>query len=158
MGTINYKTSDYITLALKPYDYEDFTNENGDVDYDLLSIYYEDDYNNIYGLLKEYDFYYFHVSIEYGYYEGFSLNIEFNYKIFIDSYKDKRLAIKEVTQIKKLLKNCAGLGLVKCSPGWCTSYNNYTGTLLAIEAAAQEMINDIKQTPTYLQYIRKEGI
>ena len=40
MGTINYATSNYITIGLKPYDYEDFEDENGNIDYDMMNEYY----------------------------------------------------------------------------------------------------------------------
>lgn len=32
MGAVNYSRSDYITMGLKPYDPESFSDENGDID------------------------------------------------------------------------------------------------------------------------------
>ena len=47
MGTINYMTSSYITMGLNPYDISDYEDENGNIDYDLLEMDYEDDRMNI---------------------------------------------------------------------------------------------------------------
>ena len=33
MGTVNYATSDYITMGLKPYDVDDFTNNPDFLDF-----------------------------------------------------------------------------------------------------------------------------
>ena len=41
MGTINYMTSSYIPMGLKPQDISDFEDENGNIDYDLLEMDYE---------------------------------------------------------------------------------------------------------------------
>ena len=83
MGTINYMTSSYITMGLKPYDTSDYEDENGNIDYDLLEMDYEDDRTNIESILSRYSFYYFHVAIKSGYYEGFSLVFDNNFSIEI---------------------------------------------------------------------------
>lgn len=169
MGTINYKTSDYITLGVQPYDYYDFENDNefmkeikeevneygGTVEnaiYDYIDNLYECDYYNIKTELKEHHFTYYHVTIEPGYYEGFTINIENNYPVSFDSYEDRAKAQKEITEIKKFLTACAGMGLVKCSPGWCTGYANYSETITAINEAVKEMRTEAKTTPTWRQY------
>ena len=171
MGTINYYTSDYITLGLKPYNYGDFENdayfmeeakaeitEYGGTIEDCISNYiescYEADYANIEGVLDKYQLRYYRVTIKFGYYEGFSLDIENNYCVALDSWEDRREMNKEITRIKQLLLECAGLGLVACYPGWCTGYEDYNGTIKAIKAAIEEMRAEVKATPTWAQYER----
>lgn len=161
MGTINYNTSDYITLGLKPYSNYDLENdtelikeleEYGESVEDYMQRCYEDDYSNIEYELKKYNFYYFHVEIEPGYYEGFALDIENNFSVAFDNYIDKREAQKEVTLLKQLLIDCAGLGLVQCFPGWCTGYSDYKTTIKAINAAIKEIREEIRNTPTWFYY------
>jgi len=166
MGAINYKTSDYITLGLRPYDIDDFKNDpdfigemtelygevNDDLVYDYINDLVDDDRANIEYALNKWDFYYFHITIEPGYYEGFSLDIENNLSICFDSYEDKRAAQKEITEIKQFLLGCAANGLVKCSPGWITGYSNYFETVKAIHAAIEEMREEVRSTPTWSRY------
>lgn len=172
MGTINYMTSSYITMGLKPYDISDFENDadlmleiqeeikeyGGTVEnciYDLIESYYEDDRTNIESILSRYSFYYFHVEIKAGYYEGFSLDIENNFSVAFDGWEDKRAAQKEITSLKQCLLECAGSGLVACYPGWCTGYEDYKSTCKAIAAAIKDMREEVKITPTWLQYERE---
>ena len=171
MGTINYRTSDYITLGIKPYSFiefekdEDFMREmqaqadefGGTVEeelYEYIAQCYEDDVMNIESILDKYSFYYFHVTIEPGYYEGFTIDIENNFAVAYDTWEDKREAQKEITQLKKMLIECAGLGLVSCYPGWCSGYDDYKGTIEAINKAVKAMREEVKQTPTWRQYER----
>ena len=174
MGAINYFTSDYITLGLRPYDADDFINDQGFMDFirdewnidisDQNAVYnavrneisncYECDYENIKTELEKHYFYYYHVTIKPGYYEGFTLDIENNFPVALDSWEDRRDANKEITEIKQFLIDCAGLGLVACSPGWCTGYKDYKGTLKAIREAVKEMRSELKTVPTWTQYNR----
>lgn len=173
MGTINYFTSDYITMGVIPlsrYELEqdaDFMDEikedvkeyGGAIEQsidDYIDRTYEDDRANIEYILKKYDFYYYHVVIKPGYYEGFTIDIENNFKLYHDSYIDKRDAQKEITQIKKMLIECAGCGLVEVSPGWCTGYSNYKDTLKAINEAIKEMRNECSNTPTWNVFYKSE--
>lgn len=171
MGAINYFTSEYITLGVRPYDRfnlekdDDFMDQirqevdeyGGNVD-EAIDTYiadcYETDYANIEEELKKHSFWYFHIDIKPGYYEGFTLDIERNFPVAYDSWEDKRDAQKEITEIRRLLLDCAGDGLVKCSPGWCTGYSNYAETVEAIDDAVREMRDDVKATPTWMQYER----
>ena len=152
MGTINYKTSDYITIGLKPYDSDDFIDENGNTDYDEISSCYEADYDNIKYLLDKYNFYYYHITIEPGYYEGFSIDIENNFGLCYNDYESKREAQKEITQIKQFLIDCVNTGLCKVSPGWCTAYYNYYESIEAINEAIKEMREEVRTAPTYKTY------
>ena len=149
MGTVNYATSDYITIGLKPYDYEDFEDENGNINYDMMNDYYQDDYNNIEAILNKYDFHYFHVVIKPGYYEGFYIDIENNYPVCYDSWNDKQAALKEATQIKRFLLECIDLGLCEVWPGWCTSYKSRNESIKAVKEAIRDMKEEIKGIPTW---------
>lgn len=171
MGAVNYFTSDYITLGLRPYDRYDLENDHdfmeelqAEIDEyggtlesaldDYINSCYEDDKYNITHELNKHCFHYYHITIKPGYYEGFTLDIENNFPVALDSWEDRRDANKEITEIKQFLIDCAGLGLVKCSPGWCTGYSDYNGTIQAIKAAIKEMRSELKTIPTWLQYER----
>lgn len=175
MGTVNYATSDYITMGLKPYDVDDFTNNPDFLDFireewgidttdqnavyaaacDEVASLYDSDYANISFELSKHNFQYYHIAVKPGYYEGFMLDIENNYSIAYDAWEDKRAAQKEITEIKQFLIACAGMGLVKCSPGWCTGYSDYNGTIKAIGAAIKEMREESRTIPTWAQYCRE---
>lgn len=171
MGTVNYFTSDYITMGLRPYDSRELENDSdfmeemrqeceeygGTVESAIdnyIQSCYESDLANIEHELKKHNFYYYHVTIKPGYYEGFTLDIENNYPVALDSWQDRRDANKEITEIKQFLIACAGLGLVKCSPGWCTGYSDYNGTIKAIKAAVKKMRDELRTIPTWTQYNR----
>ena len=149
MGTINYKQSDYITLGVKPYD-------GTELETDAYFM-YEELADDVQAEIDEYSFHYFHVALEPGYYEGFTINIENNYSIF-DASESKQIAQKEITQIKRMLIKCAGLGLVSCYPGWCSGYDDHETTLDVIKEAIEEMREGVKQTPTWWQYERGDYI
>ena len=150
MGTINYKTSEYITIGynLKYIDYDDqFYN-------DIISDYYD----QVKYRLDQERFYYFHVTIEPGYYEGFSINIENNFQICFDDWREKREAQKEITEIKKFLIECVNdFECCAVYPGWCTGYADYKTSLDEIGAAVREMRADVRSVPTYYNYIRLEA-
>lgn len=171
MGTVNYFTSDYITMGLRLYNSWELENdlefmeeiknevdEYGGTIENAIADYIEDcyscDYENIKTELEKHNFHYYHIAIKPGYYEGFTLDIENNYPVALDSWEDRRGANKEITEIKQFLIACAGLGLVQCSPGWCTGYNDYKGTLKAIKAAIKEMRDELRIIPTWAQYNR----
>ena len=166
MGAINYFTSDYITMGVRPYDFWDFKNDEDFLsdakEYDVVNIddyiyatisdYYADDYDNVKAILDKYYFEYYHVTIKNGYYEGFTVDIENNYPLCYDTWEDRREAQKEVTQIKTMLHELADIGLVACYPSWCTGYSDYSNTLNEIERAITEMRDEIDNTPTWRQY------
>ena len=169
MGTINYMTSSYITMGVRPYYFSDLENDadlmeevsNEVKEYggmvesciqEYINSCYESDLMNIELVLSRYSFYYFHVEIEAGYYEGFTLDIENNFPVAFDGWEDKRAAQKEITSLKKCLLECAGCGLVACYPGWCTGYEDYNGTCKAIAAAIKDIREEVKNIPTWAQY------
>lgn len=102
MGTVNYSRSDYITMGVKPYDPESFADENGNIDYEEIESCYESDQENAEFIIEKYCFYYFHISTKPGYYEGFSVDIEFNFPAFFDNWQERAEAQKEVTSVKKM--------------------------------------------------------
>lgn len=143
MGTINYKTSKYITIG--------YNCNNIDYDeYEWSAEIVEEYYSSVEAILKDYSFYYFHVVVEPGYYEGFSINIDFNFPYCFDNYQEKRAAMQEITQIKKFLLTCIN-DFECCSvfPGWCTKYAEYTETLKLLNDAIKAMREDVKATHTW---------
>lgn len=172
MGTVNYFTSDYITMGVRPYELYDLENdadfmaeiraevkEYGGTVEEALNSYisdcYESDLANAESILSRFSFWYFHVTIKPGYYEGFTLDISNNFPVAYDNYEDRRDAQKEITQLKKCLLELAGVGLVACYPGWCTGYEDYKGTCKAIEAVIKAMRDEVKTIPTWRQYERE---
>ena len=95
MGAVNYYTSDYITLGVKPYDvdgymndpdYMDYLREEQNIDtnnekavlnaiYEQISMDYDEDYANVQDELENHIFTYFNVVLKPGYYEGFTPNV-----------------------------------------------------------------------------------
>ena len=141
MGAINYKTSDFITLG--------YNTNNIEYDDDLYNDLINDEYEEIKYLLDKEYFYYFHVTLEPGYYEGFTLDIEHNFNYCYDNYFEKLQALKEVTQIKNfLLYIVNNFNINAVYPGWCTSYADYNKTIEEINAAIIEMKSRVKNTPT----------
>lgn len=172
MGAVNYFTSDYITLGVKPYNAYDLEKDaafmdeireqvkeyGGTVEVEIeayISDSYECDRENIESILSRYSFRYYNVTIKPGYYEGFTVDIESNFPVAFDGWEDRRESQKEITQLKKCMLECAGAGLVSCSPGWCTGYSDYKGTCKAIEAAIKAMRDEARHLPTWAQYKRE---
>lgn len=142
MGTINYRTSDYITIG--------YNCNNIDYDDPYYHEIITDFYDQVKYRLSQQCFYYFHVVLEPGYYEGFSIDIEFNFTYCFDNYREKQYAQKEITQIKAFLLECVNdFECVAVYPGWCTGYADYKTTLKEINAAVKEMRTTVRTTPTW---------
>lgn len=178
MGTFNYYTSDYITLAFEDnnicdFDYckdeileemvengiadsvEDITDfEYEDYIYELISEYEQADYDNVKYALEDYNFYYFHVVQKGGYYYGSQLVIENNFGVAFDDYIDKRQAQKEITKIKEFLHYVTDCGMKATYPGWCPSWFDNKTTHKMIDDAIKEMREEVRNTPTWRQYER----
>lgn len=169
MGAINYFTSDYITIGVRPYDSwelekdscfmevvrEQINEYGGTVDSvinDYIEDRYEADLMNVEAILNKYSFYYYHVAIKLGYYEGFAIDIESNFPVAFDSWEDKQSAQTEITAVKNFLLDCLGVGLVQVWPGWCTSYRSPEETRKAIEEAVKAMREEVRYIPTWLYY------
>ena len=142
MGTINYSTSNYITLGYNTNDlYYDDQFHYDDVNFE---------YDQVETILNNQSFYYFHITIKPGYYEGFSLDIENNFSYCFNDYREKLEAQKEITQIKKLLFHLVdNFNICAAFPGWCTRYADYKETITGINEAVKTMREEVRTTPTY---------
>ena len=138
MGTINYGSNDWITIGLNP---DEFVNDG------LI-------YEEVCEIYKKYDFDYLNVSIQPGYYEGFYIDIEDNF-LYYDDWNEKRVVLKEATQLKKFLLECVENGLVKVNPGWCTGYYDYEDSITEVHKAMKQLKMDITNKPTYKTYKRR---
>lgn len=178
MGTINYKTSDYITMGIKPVDAFDLLKDQDFRNWIMEEYHFrpEDDTEEVYSIASdvahEYntedqagaermledlaDLAYYHIAVQPGYYEGFSIKIENNYPVVYDSYEDRAEAQKEVTRIKKMLFDLADCGLCSVWSGWRTTYRDREETAEDIKKAVEVMRQEIRDTPTWRQY-EKEG-
>lgn len=137
MGTINYKTSEIITLTIEPYKTSDFFE-------------YESDNDNASYILDKYDFNFYNVTIEPGYYEGIQIVIDRNFDR-LDDYAEKLDTQKELTQLKKCLIELTRVGFIATYPGWCTGYADYSETIKNICKAVKEERNRLKKIPTMNQ-------
>ena len=84
MGAVNYFTSDYITMGYNcntEYARDDFWNDENEQREFEISFLHDETKKE----LQKHNFCYYHIAIEPGYYEGFSLNIENNYPVALDS-------------------------------------------------------------------------
>lgn len=144
MGTINYRTSKYITLGVNVDDIRDSLEE--DVESDEIEYEFEfvlaDMYDDISNKLNDYDFRYYNVGIEYGYYEGFSILIEDNEYLEYDDERED--ALKELEQLKEFLLYCANAGMVVCFPGWCTGYLDWEESIQRIQDTITERKQEIQ--------------
>lgn len=143
MGTINYGTSNYITIGYNcnSIDYEEY-----EWSAETIQAYFD----TVTAILKEKYFYYWHVEAKSGYYEGFYIDIENNFPWCFDNYREKREALKEITEIKKFLIQCIKeFELCAVFPGWCTRYADYNETLKLLSEAIKEMREEVKNTCTY---------
>ena len=151
MGTINYKTSDYITIGYN-CDFIDYDDEFWN---DIVTDYYE----QVKYRLEQLYFYYWRVKIEPGYYEGFYIDIENNFQWCFDNFREKQEAQKEITQIKKFLLECINdFECYAVFPGWCTTYKNRTESIKLLNEAIKEMREEVKNTYTYSRLPESEKI
>jgi hypothetical protein len=142
MGTINYGSNDFINIGINPDNYW--------IDNDFLDFEIESDYYEIKHIFNKYNFDYFTVTLESGYYEGFYIDIKFDY-LYLDSY-EKPLILKELTQLKLFLLECCDYGMVKYSPGWCMGYSDRESTIKAIKSTIRETKENIKKYPTWKNF------
>lgn len=139
MGTINYKSNEYITIGINPDNF----------DYDDITFIYDE----IKNILQKYNFNYFNVSIQPGYYEGFYIDIVNDY-LYYDNWNEKRDVLKECTQLKLFLSECIENGLVKVTPGWCTGYYEYKNSKTELKKAIKQLKLYILKYPTYKTYYK----
>ncbi len=148
MGAINYGCSDIINIGFNVDRYDLHDREDTYIEVSFM-------HENIMEILEEYSFYYFHVAIKPGYYEGFYIDIESNYGVCYDTYLDKLDALKELTQLHSALKRCIEWGLVAYAPGWCTSWYTEGESKATLKQAIKDAKTGVKSTPTYNTYYRE---
>lgn len=172
MGTINYGKSEYITMGFEnPVTAYELLNDSAwveserrflldecDFEEDEIedaletsaerdaNLYFEDDIANISFVMRDLDLRYFEVSLEYGYYDGAYIDIDFGRDIWDE--EDKQAAIEEVEQIRAFLHECNGLGMRACYPHWVTHFDDFAETEKEIEKAYVAMRADIMEIGT----------
>lgn len=146
VGTVNYGTGEYITLAYQPV--EDDSQENQEKFGDLYLNMKVDSIFNEYG-----DFEFLEVIRDNGYYEGFYVAINTGDLVGAGFYnKDQMLdAFLELERVRKLLVELLDAGLFVCHPGWCTGWLNYGESLNEINQCIAKISSDISITPVYLE-------
>lgn len=169
MGTINYQTCDFITMAIRPYDFNDIKAEyseeynnhpelaelTDDIVYDYISDYEEQDKENALEIIENYSFSWFSLDIAPGYYEGLQILLDTDFD-FYDG-EDKADALNETDNLRQCLIDLAGVGFISCSPFWCTSYRDYDGTIKDIEQAISDIKKAIEETLTFEEEQEKKG-
>lgn len=163
MGTINYLTSDIITLVHDTNEYDrDFIRDecilnDSDVDPDDVT---DSDIdfiidNFINDQMSELENYvgfeaptmeFFKLSVKYGYYEGVQLVIDDETKYGFDSIEERDDALKEADTLKSALLAVRELGFCACAPSWCTAYYDGEETLRRIDNAINDLKNRIANT------------
>lgn len=147
MGSINYGYNNHFNGFQLGYNLidETLTDEENESMQEFL-------YYDIKELLENYNFNYFNVELNSGYYEGFYITIEnpgYNYGVF-NNYIEKLEALKELTQLKKLLLDLIkNYDLVSYSPGWCSSYYTKDESILQLKDTIKKERENIKKEFTY---------
>ena len=164
MGTISYGTNKYITMGLKPFDFEDtkkaleecisddISFADDDV-YEQMNVETEESRNNVEEILKDVSLDYFRLSIEPGYYEGFYIKIESDFEGNLDDENDKTKAREETQTLKDTLKAILEADSFVCvaSPGWCMAYYDKEESLRRIDEAMDEILGDIEKEPLCIE-------
>lgn len=146
MGTINYGTNKYFNIGMnlsRDYDEYDYQCE------------YEYQFEETQHTIDKYNFNFFKIGIENGYYKGFYIWIDFDF-LYFDDWNEKRQMLKEITQLKHLLNELCYNGLVKYSAGWCTGYCSEEETKEAIKQSIKEIKQNILNIPTWRKYHKKK--
>lgn len=132
MGTVNFGTSDIITLCIPPYDIQnDDCKENYLVDdpYGLERDFAED-------VIDRYHFENLELKLVPGYYESYYLNIEILQDW--DNYDTMEIFNNDVDLLKKCLTALVrDARMCVVSPGWCPTYYNKADSLWEIEEAIE---------------------
>lgn len=151
MGTINYQTSEVITLGTAPEDFEYVKNDfceandvspdevNDSLIYDIISedtLCQEIEANF---LIDNYTFYWFRVNTKPGYYEGVQIIIEHELPEEFEIAGDKKDFLAECDTLQKLLLELHGIGFSVCHPWWCTTYEDYSTGRESIKNAIAEL-------------------
>ena len=147
MGAINFGTlTKYNRLAIVNNEEPE---TEGQFYYDLYKTQEE---------LNKHKFYYFDLSINPGYYDGFYLKLEENNTKYIyQNNKEKNEVLKELTVIKNtLIKLVKNESLWGCYPGWIYNQLETVETIRQIKELIKELKNEVKTS--YTEYTaNKQG-
>lgn len=163
MGTINYFTSDVITLVHDSSIYDrDFIRDecllnDSDIDPDDVTdsdidFIIDNFINDQISDLENYvDFdapsmEFFKLSVKYGYYEGAQLIIDDSTKYGFESTEERADALKEADTLKSVLLAVHEIGFCACFPSWCPKYYNHDETIEKIDNAINELKSRITNT------------
>lgn len=155
MGTINFRTSKYITMAFESIDMdkellevlkEESETYGGEVQ-DYIDAYIKDteesDFENVRFILEKYSFRFFSVSQSCGYYDGSQIIIEKEYDA--EDEEEQAEELEEIESLRMLLHECNGVGMRACSPHWCTGWKDFDETADAIEDACDAMRKEVEE-------------
>lgn len=100
--------------------------------------------------LNKHNFYYFNLSINYGYYNGFCLKLEDNdTKYIYQDSKEKAEVLKELTAIKKVLLDIVKNGLLwGCYHSWAYNKLETAETIKQIKETIKELKAEVKASYT----------
>lgn len=134
-------------LSEEDYTDEDIENRILDDSHDMM----EEDMEEVRRHLCGYKYY--DVKVEYGYYEGFYIDIDDKF-LYLDSYEQKKEMQKELTKLKKELTYVIeNFGVRVCYPGWCTGWEKeIKDSLRELNVGIQEERKRIKELRTEKQF------
>ena len=166
MGAVNYKTSDIITIGYRPVDAwdiehdecfmeearkqsEEYGDDIDDIIRSEIEQYEEDDRISAQDIIDKYSFDFFTVSIEPGYYEGFSINITNDLPDeFYPQDGERTRAMQDAENLYNLLHELiTDVCLCEVWPGWVTTYQDQEHSLTNLRKARRELIAEINDTP-----------
>ena len=143
MGAINFGTlTNMSRLALVN---EPETEEEQEEEY-----FYNYELEETQAQLDKLNLYYFNLSINYGYYDGFYIVLGYeNIPYIYNNSQEKAETLKELTAIKNILIELVKKGLLKgCYPNWVTTRLNTAETLRQIKRIIKALKEETKETYT----------
>ena len=172
MGTINYGTSEIITIGQLMFNGSGLSEEEWEEERTFYMDETEDLMLDIQKLINDHDFEFYKIVPEHGYYEGMYINIKLNtccyyggpnrnYKEYnyVESSEERKNILKELTQIKNMLLECVNYhNLNVIYPGWCTTELNYEDSIKEINKRIAEEKKKIRSFPTWKQLCKQENI
>lgn len=172
MGAINFKTNNILitlckneTYFINDSDIEEYKKEYEEINgaeltenearnlyYNYISDLESEEFEEINKLLKTYNFEYYKIKLESGYYNGFQLLIDYEY-LYFDSYIEKKENQKELTKLKNLMIELINnYNMLSCWPGWCSSWHDKKETLKELKEAITAERGRINKTPYFKEY------
>lgn len=160
MSTINYATSDIITVGLNVDELTSNIYPKNEVEdesiINKLDELYSNEELNYYrtakSIIDDFYFTYFKIDLQCGYYNGFIVNIYQNVTLNdikteyddIDEMKDTTYEyINDLKNLKQLLlKVVKEANLVTLTPGWVTGYDTHAHSIANIETTFDKLIEE----------------